>query len=709
MTRRDLLQLASLLAARFGLSHSAAAELLQTTTPAASVERIRKVLVVFKCHLDVGFTDTQAKVMQTYFKQFYPSAMATAVRLREGKGDRYVWTTGSWLLYEYLEQASASERATMERAIADGDIAWHALPFSWQTELFDRSMADGCLAFSRTLDTRFGKTTTAAKMTDVPGHTRGLVSSLASHGVRLLDIGVNPASTPPDVPAAFVWSHAGQSVIVLYHRADYGGLIAIPGSEIAVAVEVRPDNSGPHTLAEIDAVYTRLRQRFPAAEVTAAGLSQVADALVPLEATLPVVTAEIGDTWIYGAPSDPTKLARFREMSRLRHEWIATHALEGGGAIDRNLLRRLALAGEHTWGTDTKRYIDHTHYAPKELAEYLDKPGYQTMEHSWQEKRDDISAAIASLPPQLRAEADQRLQTLAATVPNTQNLQTAKHNTVHRTRHFEVALDPDTGAITHLKQHSSGQIWADKTHPLALFTYQTLSQADYQTFLKTYVLSKEWWAPQDFGKPNIEKLAAESRTWSPSLRQILAGRSAQGFRLVAELAIEDATAEEHGLVAWPGQIFVELDFPDAEPVMHLRLSLLHKSASRMPEAMWFTFAPPPSAAQPASRPWTLEKLNQLVRADDVLPGGGRTMHAVTARLGCGSGEHALEITTLDAPVVAFGVRSPLNFSTSLPDPSEGAHICLYNNAWGTNYPQWDGGDWLFRFTLRGREMQQDLS
>ncbi len=705
MTRRDLLQLASLLAASFGLSPAAAAALLQA--PPATAEpnpSVKRVFVIFKCHLDVGFTDTQAKVMQTYFKQYYPTAMATAAQQRERKGDRYVWTTGSWLLYEYLEQASAAERTAMEKAVADGDVAWHALPFSWQTELFDRSMVDGCFSLSRTLDARFGKTTIAGKMTDVPGHTRGLASALASNGVRLLDIGVNPASTPPDVPAAFLWSHAGQSVAVLYHRSDYGGLIEIPGTDIAVDVEVRPDNSGPHTQAEIEAIYTKLRQRFPNAQVNAASLSQVAEAVVPIQSVLPVVTGEIGDTWIYGAPSDPTKMARFREMSRLRQEWIASHTLEAGSAVDRNLLRRLALAGEHTWGTDTKRYIDHINYSPRQLAENLNKPGYLTMERSWQEKRDDITDGINSLPTPLKTQAEQRLQTLVATAPDQHGLKSAKPNAVHRTKHFEVALDPATGAITHLKQHSSGQSWADPTHPLALFTYQTLSAADYSAFLKAYVLSHEWWAPQDFGKPNIEKLDAQSHTWTAALRTVSAGHVAQGFRLLAELAIDDPTAQQHGLVAWPARTFLQLDFPDAEPIVTVRLTVLQKAPNRMPEALWLTFNPTSPEGQPA--PWMLEKLDQLVRADDVLSGGGRRMHGVTQRLGRGTGDHALEITTLDAPVAAFDERSPLNFSRELPDPASPAHICLFNNAWGTNYPQWDGGDWLFRFTLRGREMQE---
>src|ERR1700735_1115223 len=135
---------------------------------------------------------------------------------RQAGGERYVWTTGSWLLYEYLEQASTEDRKRMEQAILEGDIAWHALPFTWQTELLNRSLITGTIGFSKSLDRRFGRTTTGAKMTDVPGHSRGLIAPLAESGLKLLDIGVNAASTPPDVPPIFVWKDPeGNSLVML--------------------------------------------------------------------------------------------------------------------------------------------------------------------------------------------------------------------------------------------------------------------------------------------------------------------------------------------------------------------------------------------------------------------------------------------------------------------------------------------------------------
>src|SRR4051812_43151696 len=299
----------------------------------AADEGVEQVLVMFKCHLDVGFVDTQAAIIKRYFTQFYPQAIAIAQRTQ------YVWTTGSWLLYRYLEQANAADRKRMEEAVARGHIAWHALPFTWQTELLDRSTIAGCLGFSKTLDRRFGRKTTGAKMTDVPGHSRGLIAPLAEGGVRFLDIGVNSASTPPDVPSVFVWQEPrGESIIVMYHRTAYGGVVRIPGSKLAIAVEVRDDNSGPHTVEEIRGIHSQLRAQFPKAKIRATDLTTIANAVEPYEQRLPVVKQEIGDTWIYGVPSDPLKVARFRELLRLRRRWIGSGKFAAADQMDLALL-----------------------------------------------------------------------------------------------------------------------------------------------------------------------------------------------------------------------------------------------------------------------------------------------------------------------------------------------------------------------------------
>lgn len=670
----------------------------QASESAAPDTRIKRVLILFKCHLDVGFVDTQANVIRKYFEVYFPRAIQTAASIRREGSDRYVWTTGSWLIHQYLEKAAGPQRRQMEQAIQSGDIAWHAIPFTWQTELMDPSLIAGALGFSRSLDRRFQRTTTGAKMTDVPGHTRALIGPLAAHGVKLLDIGVNSASTPPDVPPVFLWKDAGgNSLVMLYHLHRYGGIIDIPGSDLAIDVEVRGDNSGPHSIEEIRKIYAGLRTRFPNAAIAASDLTGIASAVEPYRGRLPVVTQEIGDTWIYGVPSDPLKVARYLEVARLRSEWVGHGKLQPGDATDLAFLASFLLEVEHTWGTDTKTWLDFDHYAPHDLERMLDQPKYKVVLSSWAEKRQDLLDAVATLPAPLRAEAEARVRGLQPAEPELAGLRPHPAADPVETRHFVIALDPQTGAICGLRNKRTGRDWASRQQPLALFSYQTLSKSDYDRFFAAYLKSKADWAPKDFGKPNIDRFGAESRTWLPKLTECRRTSDSSGHRILAQLKIDDREAEKAGRVAWPKSMYLELVLPDAEPIVEVRFSWFGKAANRMPEALWLSFQP----AASDTRGWLLDKAGSAVSPFDVVPGGNRAMHAVLGGLRYKGPEGDLSIEALDAPVVALGEKSPVYFSPNQPDLAKGFHFSLFNNGWGTNYIQWFGENMRFRFRIAG--------
>jgi hypothetical protein len=363
--------------------------------------------------------------------------------------------------------------------------------------------------------------------------------------------------------------------------------------------------------------------------------------------------------------------------------------------VDRALLRRMTLSVEHTWGTDTKRYLDPNHYKPADLTAVLGEPGYRTMEASWQEKRDDLFDAMRRLPAPMRAAMDQRLDTLNVSAPSPVGMRPHAAPRVLDTAHFRIALDPRTGAIIALISKTTGRAWASPKNPLALFTYQTLGPEAYDAFIAAYLTVKTTWGPQDFGKPNLAHFDAASREWHPALRQCWVSENTQQHRLLAELAIEDPASTAAGLVAWPASLYLDIVMPKHTPQLQIRFTSLDKQQNRLPEAMWLTFHPITSGA----KGWELDKVGQPVRPEDVVRGGGRSMHAVSERLRYRDAKGQFELATLDAPVVALGARSPLDFSLELPTMEDGIHISLYNNAWGTNYPQWCGGDWMYRFTL----------
>ena len=113
------------------------------------METVQKVYVLFKTHFDYGYTALARDVLERYLRAYIPAALARAEEMRAAGGDRFIWTTGSWLIQTFLETAAPADRARMERAIENGDVRWHALPFTTHAGRSEGSCPRLCGAGSR--------------------------------------------------------------------------------------------------------------------------------------------------------------------------------------------------------------------------------------------------------------------------------------------------------------------------------------------------------------------------------------------------------------------------------------------------------------------------------------------------------------------------------------------------------------------------------
>ncbi len=670
--------------------------LLAGMATAAEDTPVRKVHVIFKTHLDIGYTDLAASVINKYLHTFIPAAINLAKGTREQRGSQcFRWTTGAWLIHTYLEQADDTGRKSMEEALAAGDIRWHALPFTIHSEALDASLFEAGMQLSHKLDERFHRVTLSAKMTDVPGHTRGIVPILQRNGVRLLHIGVNSASMPPDVPPVFVWRAPDATQVAVICQKEYGGIMRIPHTEEAVAIMFTGDNHGPQTTTQVAETYSALQEQFTGAEIVASDLDEVARTVSGVLDRLPLITSEMGDSWIYDIGSDPWKMARMRALSRLRREWLHGGMLQAGSPEDLAFAIPLAMIGEHTWGLDIKTYVKAWDvYTPEALQEARNTEPFKRAETSWQEKRDYLRQAVQSLPASLREQVETVWAAMPPSPPDLDGFETiAEPGAIRETPFLSLGLDTATGAITHLQNRQSGRRWASPGHPLALFACQSFSKEDYDRFLSQYLTVQHQWAIEDFGKVGIEAFNPPSRTWLPHLKAAWQRETEDALTVLVELE----TTDENGTFppGCPRRLTTEYRLSKTSPQLQVLLQWFEKPANRLPEALWFSFIP---ETEPEGG-WLLDKMGQDIDPGDVVKNGGHKLHAIQDGLRYAGKGSTLRITSLDAPLVAPGERSLLNFDNAPADPNNGMHFCLCNNTWGTNFVMWFDEDMKYRFTL----------
>lgn len=644
------------------------------TCPAQEANpQIQQVHVIFKTHLDIGFTELSSKVEQRYIDEFIPKAIAVARQLRdEGAPERYVWTTGSWLIDAYLRQASPCAVAELEEAIRQGDIVWNGVPYTVESESMNRELFAGILKLSHRLDARFGKRTIAAKMTDVPGHTRSIVPLLRDAGITFLQVGVNSAATVPEVPSVCRWRDPSGAEVILMYQKTYGEDMILPDGKTAVSINFTNDNKGPHTVQRVKEIYATLHQRYPNARITASSLNAVAEALEAMRDRLPVLTSEIGDTWIYGYGSSPQRMAQYRALSRLYAQWIQDGNLDPDSDTAIDFAVRLGMIGEHTWGSDVKVFLKHWDiYDFDSFTAARDLPEFRYMEQSWKELDDNIGKAIALLPAELQQEAEAAVSAIA-----------------------DVASGPVAGhdKERHIDNRGAFRFEARGVECLlGGIAYQSFSADDYTRFHDAYLTRKVQWAFEDNGKPGLENSGARSATVEARTAGCTVKQEGEEKRIRCELDFPaDRRIDARVL---PRQTQVEyLVAPDGESV-EMTVTLLDKPANRMPEAYWVSFRPEQLSGVLG------EKVGEMVDLTDVVPGGNRQMHGIDCHVDLVTRKGTIRITSLDAPLLSVGERNALNYSTRKPDLSQGVHFCLYNNLWGTNFSMWWEGSIRFRFRI----------
>lgn len=341
----------------------------------------KDILVIFKTHLDIGYTDYAETVKKQYIESFIPNAIRVGYELKD-TDTPFIWTTGSWLIWEALKYDSDE---TLSRAIEDGIICWHGLPCTTHTELMNCQLFNYGLSISKKLDKRFGKHTIAAKMTDVPGHTIGMVPLMKKAGIEFLHIGVNTATPLAPVPPVFKWKCGNDEITVMY-RDGYGD--AMEFDDFVIYFAHTFDNMGPQSASEITELYNKIKKEYPGCNIIASTLNDAALRLRTLK-NIPVIDKEIGDTWIHGVGTDPKKVGMYRQILR---------NISNRDISNEDLADNLLLVPEHTWGMCLAKYFnDISVWFNEDFKKTEGSEKRVHIEKSWQEQRDYVTSAAVAL------------------------------------------------------------------------------------------------------------------------------------------------------------------------------------------------------------------------------------------------------------------------------------------------------------------------
>ncbi len=674
---------------------------------------MKKVIVVSKTHLDLGFTDFASVIKKKYIENYIPQAVELAEKLNKNGEKKFIWTTGSWILKEALMRGGSAQREKLKKAIKEGNIVPHAMPFTTHTELLDSDTLDYGLSIVEDIDKIRGRKTTAAKMTDVPGHTKALVPLLAKHGIKLLHIGVNGASALCKVPPCFLWKCGEYEVVVIY-SGDYGGAFKSDLVEEVLYFDHTLDNRGTPSPSKIIKKLKKIESEFPGYTAEAGTLDEFADIIWEKRSELPVVTSELGDTWIHGAASDPFKSAALRELMALKRKWLKSGEMKRNSAEYTGFTDNLLCIAEHTCGMDMKTYLgDYENYLKKDFEKAREKgtskihhlfrdypqnmiitlgriygcnqkASYAAIEKSWAEQREYIRNAVCCLNASKKVQAQEALAKLIPQKPYefSERYDISKPITAGKWR-------LKIGASGSVEELTCGDNTVIRQNDFCAAEYIGFNNDDYNFWLSHYSrdLDKNaHWAVSDFGRPLLKYV--DGRYPSGRFPYKLSGAFTCGENAVAvNLKCAEQACEYLGAPR-----LIQIIYRLEEDGLNIELSWFGKDANRLTEAVYFHLFP-------AFGEFEIRKIGEWIDPYDIVENGGKNIHAVQySRLETENGSFIF--TNRHSPLLSPGKGKILHYDNKVENIEQnGITYILQDNVWGTNFPLWYEDNARFDFTI----------
>ncbi|MFC1633408.1 polysaccharide lyase family protein [Planctomycetota bacterium] len=159
-----------------------------------TIEPVRKweVWLLHHSHVDIGYTHVQTEVEQKHWQYFQQVIDLARKSADFPNGAPFKWNVEVlWAVDSYLKQASPAEREAFIHAVKKGWIGLDALYGNELTALCRPEELIRLVEYAQMLRNRYEVTIDSAMITDVPGHTWGIVPVLAQSGVKYFSVGPN--------------------------------------------------------------------------------------------------------------------------------------------------------------------------------------------------------------------------------------------------------------------------------------------------------------------------------------------------------------------------------------------------------------------------------------------------------------------------------------------------------------------------------------
>lgn len=255
---------------------------------------------------------------------------------------------------------------------------------------------------------------------------------------------------------------------------------------------------------------------------------------------------------------------------------------------------------------------------------------------------------------------------------------------------YKLKVDKCKGIIESLIEKETGKEWIDAENEFGFgkYRYDIYGNDDITEFIKSYTYRFYAWLVEDLGRINYPE--QKHLVFTTDKFTIEEENGIDYCSLKLKCKIQDNSFIKYGNASVVSTI---ITLYEKMPYIDLEYQLEEKEETSYIEAGHFVF--PFNLKCPQ---FSINKLGSVVDPSmDIVKDANNILYCCENWVDVTDGENGMSVIAYDTPLFSLGDEGVYKYRREYKEEAPVLYFNAFNNSWGTNFPQWMGGDFKYRF------------